>query len=81
MSDVCADANHRLGRINLTQNDKEAIMRFTKISLLITVVACALSLTGQALAENVKVAMVLPGNISDKSWNQAGYEGLMRVKN
>ena len=24
--------------------------------------------------------MVLPGNISDKSWNQAGYEGLMRVK-
>ena len=56
-------------------------MRFTKISLLIVVVACALSLTGQALAENVKVAMVLPGNISDKSWNQAGYEGLMRVKN
>ena len=56
-------------------------MRITKISLLIVVVACALSLTGQALAENVKVAMVLPGNISDKSWNQAGYEGLMRVKN
>ena len=56
-------------------------MRFTKVSLLIVVVACMLSLTGQVLAENIKVAMVLPGNISDKSWNQAGYEGLMRVKN
>ena len=56
-------------------------MRFTKISLLIVVFVCALSLTGQALAENVKVAMVLPGNISDKSWNQAGYEGLMKIKN
>ena len=62
-------------------HNKEAKMRSIKISLLLVVIACALSLTGRGLAENVKVAMVLPGNISDKSWNQAGYEGLMRVKN
>ena len=55
-------------------------MRIAKISLLIVIVACAMLLTGQAVAENIKIAMVLPGNISDKSWNQAGYEGLMRVK-
>lgn len=27
-----------------------------------------------------KVAMVLPGNITDKSWNQAGYEGLEKAR-
>ena len=27
-----------------------------------------------------KVAMVLPGNITDKSWNQAGYEGLKQAE-
>ena len=56
-------------------------MRLTRVSVLIVAVACALSLTGFALAENIKIAMVLPGNISDKSWNQAGYEGLMQIKN
>jgi len=55
-------------------------MKIMKMSVLMVVVLCAVALTGQALAENVKIAMVLPGNISDKSWNQAGYEGLMRVK-
>ena len=28
----------------------------------------------------MRVAIVMPGNITDKSWNQAGYEGLMRAK-
>ena len=56
-------------------------MRLTRVSVLIVAVACVLSLTGFAMAENVKIAMVLPGNISDKSWNQAGYEGLMQIKN
>ncbi len=56
-------------------------MRCSKMSLFIMIITCAMLLAGQGLAENVKVAMVLPGNISDKSWNQAGYEGLMRVKN
>jgi len=29
--------------------------------------------------ENIKVALILPGNITDKSWNQRGYEGLQRA--
>ncbi len=29
-----------------------------------------------ALAEKLKVAIVMPGNITDKSWSQAGYEGI-----
>ncbi len=29
-----------------------------------------------ALAEKLKVAIVMPGNITDKSWTQAGYEGI-----
>lgn len=33
-----------------------------------------------ARAADVKVAIVMPGNITDKSWTQAGYEGLMRIK-
>jgi basic membrane protein A and related proteins len=41
----------------------------------------AILLTGGAVAqETLKVAIVMPGNITDKSWNQAGYEGLMRAK-
>ena len=31
-------------------------------------------------ADPLRVALVMPGNITDKSWNQAGYEGLMRAK-
>jgi basic membrane protein A len=55
-------------------------MKFSKVAFLFAVVACATLIAGPVLAESLKVAMVLPGNISDKSWNQAGYEGLMRVK-
>lgn len=29
-----------------------------------------------ALADKLKVAIVMPGNITDKSWSQAGYEGI-----
>ena len=53
-------------------------IKFAVISLLLAAVVLA---AGPAAAESFKVAMVMPGNISDKSWNQAGYEGLMRVKN
>jgi basic membrane protein A len=31
-------------------------------------------------ADPLRVAIVMPGNITDKSWNQAGYEGLMRAR-
>ncbi len=40
----------------------------------------AAMLAGPALAEPFKVALVMPGNITDQSWNQAGYEGLMNAK-
>ena len=40
----------------------------------------AAMLAGPALAEPFKVAIVMPGNITDQSWNQAGYEGLMNAK-
>jgi basic membrane protein A len=56
-------------------------MKFSKVVLVIAVAVIAMLLTGPVLAKSFKVAMVLPGNISDKSWNQAGYEGLMKVKN
>ena len=32
-----------------------------------------------ALAEKLKVAIVMPGNITDKSWSQAGYEGIKQA--
>jgi basic membrane protein A len=56
-------------------------MRVSKFALVVVVFVAVIGVTGPALAESFKVAMVLPGNISDKSWNQAGYEGLMKVKN
>jgi basic membrane protein A len=37
-------------------------------------------LAGSVLADGFKVAIVMPGNITDQSWNQAGYEGLMNAK-
>lgn len=37
-------------------------------------------LAAPVLADPFKVALVLPGNITDQSWNQAGYEGLMNAK-
>lgn len=32
-------------------------------------------------ADKTKVAVLFPGVVSDQSWNQFGYEGLMRAKN
>jgi basic membrane protein A len=55
-------------------------MKYLKFAIVGLFLASAVLSSGPALAQSLKVAMVLPGNISDKSWNQAGYEGLMRVK-
>lgn len=49
-------------------------------TLLVVLAAGLLNVSGIAFANPIKVALVLPGSITDKSWNQAGYEGLMRVK-
>jgi len=55
-------------------------MNITRRTILTALVAGLLSFAGTAQAGSVKIALVLPGSITDKSWNQAGYEGLMRVK-
>ena len=58
-------------------------MRLTRRSVLgtATVLAGVLAWPGLAPAqESIRVAIVMPGNITDKSWNQSGYEGLMRAK-
>lgn len=49
------------------------------VSLAAATVASAI-LAGPVLADAFKVAIVMPGNITDQSWNQAGYEGLMNAK-
>lgn len=45
-----------------------------------TAVAAAMLFARRAGSATLKVAIALPGNITDKSWNQAGYEGLKRVE-
>ncbi|HUT74479.1 MAG TPA: BMP family protein [Armatimonadota bacterium] len=36
--------------------------------------------SGPVFADEFKAAIVMPGNITDQSWNQTGYEGIMRAK-
>ena len=47
---------------------------------LVAVIGSAAAITAAgsnpAFAEKLKVAIVMPGNITDKSWSQAGYEGI-----
>jgi basic membrane protein A len=40
----------------------------------------ALALGGEASAQTFKAAIVMPGNITDKSWSQSGYEAIMGAK-
>ena len=43
--------------------------------------AAGLAILGPAgAADPLKVAIVMPGNITDKSWTQSGYEGIMQAK-
>jgi basic membrane protein A len=57
-------------------------MRLTRRTFLgsMTILAAGGALIRPAGAEGFKVAIVMPGNITDKSWNQAGYEGLTKAK-
>ena len=47
---------------------------------LVAVLGSAAAITAlgstSAFADKLKVAIVMPGNITDKSWSQAGYEGI-----
>lgn len=49
---------------------------FTKFKSIAAAGALAIGLTAPALADDFKVAIVLPGVITDKSFNQSGYEGV-----
>lgn len=40
----------------------------------------AVPLLARAQGAKPKIAIVMPGNITDKSWNQAGYEGIRRIE-
>ena len=43
--------------------------------------AAGFAILGPAVAADpLKVAIVMPGNITDKSWTQSGYEGIMQAK-
>jgi basic membrane protein A len=42
--------------------------------------AAGLAALRPAWADAFKVAIVMPGNITDKSWSQSGYEGIMQAK-
>ncbi len=55
-------------------------MRILNRALFALLAAVLMIVTPPAFADTLKVAIVMPGNITDKSWNQAGYEGLMRAK-
>lgn len=53
-----------------------------RFALLGTAALCAGLLLPQAAMsqDKLRVAIVMPGNITDKSWNQAGFEGLKRIE-
>jgi len=42
--------------------------------------AAAFAVVRPAWAQAMKVAIVMPGNITDKSWTQSGYEGILQAK-
>ena len=42
--------------------------------------ALAFAVARPAWAQAMKVAIVMPGNITDKSWTQSGYEGILQAK-
>ncbi len=42
--------------------------------------AAGVAMLKPAWADALKVAIILPGNITDKSWSQSGYEGIMQAK-
>jgi basic membrane protein A len=52
------------------------ISRRKLVAVLGSAVAIATVGPNSAFADKLKVAIVLPGNITDKSWSQAGYEGI-----
>ena len=56
------------------------LIQLVCLSLLVAVSATGCKRTVNNATTGFRVAMALPGKITDRSWNQAGYEGLKRVE-
>lgn len=66
-------------------NKFKALSLFVLLTLVLTLTGCQPTPTAppaqtEAAAKPYKVAMVLHGAINDKSWNEAGYNGLLKIK-
>jgi basic membrane protein A and related proteins len=71
------------GQLNVNQKVEEtmSILINRRVFATTAAVAFAATLTATpALSQDFKAAIVMPGNITDQSWNQTGYEGIMRAK-
>lgn len=69
---------------NLNQKMEEAMPKSINRRAFMTsaalVVATGLAAAPALSQDDFKAAIVMPGNITDQSWNQTGYEGIMRAK-
>lgn len=66
-------------------NKFKALSLLVLLTLVLTLTGCQPTPTAppaqtEAAAKPFKVAMVLHGAINDKSWNEAGYNGLLKIK-
>lgn len=68
---------------------RKILFALLTLTVLLSLVGCAApppptssaAETPQAEVATFRVAMVFPGAVNDKSWNQAGFSGLERIKN
>lgn len=70
------------GEFHRRELEQEELMRFDRRTVMALIGSAAvISATGSGvLAEDkLKAAIVMPGNITDKSWSQAGYEGITQA--
>ncbi len=49
------------------------------VGLVGSAIAATALVSGSVAQDKLKVAIVMPGNITDKSWSQAGYEGITQA--
>ena len=61
-------------------NQKEIIMIARRTFIHAAALCGLFAFAGPAAAQDFKAAIVMPGNITDQSWNQTGYEAIMRAK-
>lgn len=59
----------------------KSVYLFTLILLLIVSTSCSLGRKFKFNTKNLKIALIVSGNINDSSWNKAAYQGLKRFQN